>query len=135
MISPEGGPDSTGDSEYSICYGLLLLWLCIILIFTALLFNYTVLGLDRGNYKAAKSWTLAGIIVGFAGGILPLIIFIISYVSFDDAVRSSTMPPPPYYQGEPPGSDQVLFCRFCGKPMDYVLKYRRWFCSDCRKYQ
>jgi hypothetical protein len=31
---------------------------------------------------------LIGIIVGFAGGIIPLIIFIISYASFDGAIRT-----------------------------------------------
>jgi hypothetical protein len=135
MLSPEGGPDSTRESEYSFCKGLLLLWLCIIIIFTLLLLNYTVFGLDRGNYTKAKSWTLIGIIVGFAGGILPLIIFIISYVSFDDAVRSKVMPPYPYQQAEPSGPGEALFCRFCGKPMKYVEEYKRWYCFDCRKYQ
>jgi hypothetical protein len=135
MMSQEGGSDSTRESQYSVCMGLLLLWLCIIIIFTLLLLNYTVFGLDRGNYSSAKSWTLVGIIVGFAGGIIPFIIFIISYVSFDDAVRSKAILSHPNYQAGPPGPDKTLFCRFCGKPMNYVEEYKRWFCYDCRKYQ
>lgn len=66
---------------------IIIIWLLIIVIFTFLLYKFTVKGLDRGNYKAAKRFTLVGIIVGIAGGVIPTIIFIKSYVSFDDAIK------------------------------------------------
>jgi hypothetical protein len=118
-----GTPDSDNsrDSEYDFCIGLLILWLFIILIFTTLLFNYTVKGLDRGNYKAAKGWTLVGIIVGFAGGIIPLIIFIISYVMFDDAIRTEQFGRT--YYGYPHPPYQFKDCNNCKKqiPSDSKL--------------
>lgn len=105
------------DSDFSICMGLLALWYCIIIVFTICLYNYTVLGLDRGNYKVAKQWTLIGIFVGFAGGLIPLIIFIISYVSFDDAIRIAHSYPL-YPQPAP-----IRFCISCKRqiPLDSKL--------------
>jgi hypothetical protein len=65
-----------------------IVYICVIFIITISLYIFTVRGLDKGNYKAAKTWTLVGVIVGFVSGVLPFIVFLISYVSFDDAVRS-----------------------------------------------
>ena len=73
--------------EDSLCMALLLIWTLIIILFSILLYNFAVLGLDRGNYRSAKHWTLIGIFAGFSGGIFPSIFFIISYVSFDAAIR------------------------------------------------
>ena len=60
--------------------------LCVIIISTLLLYKYTVIGLDRGNYKAAKRFLLLGIIVGWIGWIIPSIAFLKSYLSFDEAI-------------------------------------------------
>jgi hypothetical protein len=114
------GSDNSRDAEYNLCIGLLILWLITIVIFTIFLYNYTVLDLDRGNYKAAKQGTLEGIIVGFAGGIIPLIIFIISYVSFDDAVRTHKYGPA--YYGPPQPQFQIGFCVGCKKQIPFDSK-------------
>ena len=111
MINDPTISNNSRDSKYTLCIGLLILWLFIILIFTSLLYNYTVKGLDRGNFKAAKTWTLIGIIVGFAGGIIPLIIFIISYVSFDDAIRTQQYSQMQY--GYQPYSIPIRYCIKC----------------------
>jgi hypothetical protein len=130
FISGDSEIDNTGDSEYNLCIGVLIVWLMIILIFTPLFYKYTVRDLDRGNYKVAKNWTLIGIIVGFAGGIIPLIIFIVSYASFDGALRTQQYgqmqygyqpyPTPNRYCSEckkqiPPDS---RLCPYCGAHQD-----------------
>jgi hypothetical protein len=86
------------------------IWFSAIVIFTLLLYHYTVLGLDRGEYQAAKTWTFIGIFVGVIGGIIPLIIYIISYVSFDDAVRTSQYGPA-YYPPTPIQNRPCIKCR------------------------
>ena len=98
--------------DSSLCMTLLLIWSLIIIIFSILLYNYAVLELDRGNYESAKRWTLIGIIVGFAGGIIPLILFIISYVSFDDAIREEQFSQAQYRysQQKMPEASIILFC-------------------------
>jgi uncharacterized membrane protein len=87
---PFGSSESNGvsDSQFFSLMMLVILWLCVIIILTIILYIYTVKGLDRRRYKDAKFWTLIGCIFGLAGGIIPFIIFLISYVSFDDAVRT-----------------------------------------------
>jgi hypothetical protein len=40
-------------------------------------------------YDAAKKWILIGMLFGLVVGIIPFIIFLISYVSFDDALKNS----------------------------------------------
>jgi hypothetical protein len=64
------------------------IWIIAVLILAELLYRNTVVGLEHGNYGSAKTWTLIGIFLGFIAGIVPFLIFIISYVSFDDAVRT-----------------------------------------------
>jgi len=111
------------------CTISLIIWISILISFTIELFMKTVVGLDRGDYKTAKQWTLVGIIVGFMGGIIPLIIFIISYVSFDDAVRTQQFGPPYYSYYQQPG--QLRYCISCRKqiPVDSRL------CPYCGRQQ
>ena len=103
------------------CRTILFVWFCIILIFALLFYRFTVIGLDRGEYKAVKQWTLVGIIVGFMGGIIPLIIFIVSYVSFDDAVRNQFYGPVYHYYPQP--QSQIRYCNSCREqiPVDSRL--------------
>jgi hypothetical protein len=65
--------------------------------------------LDRGDYDSAKRWMIIGAIAGFistglsAIGLITFLIFLIAYVSADEAIRSSYYPPPPRgYQYPPP---------------------------------
>ena len=108
-------PSQFGDSlEFSSRFIVtLIIILVIYFIITALLYRFTVLGLDRGEYKTAKRWTLIGIIVGLLGGIIPFIIFIISYVSFNEALRIHEMAQANYgYPGQP-GMAQMYNCVRC----------------------
>ncbi len=120
LIGGVGGAlesDNSRDSKYAFCIGLLILWLFIIIIFTILFYIFIVKGLDRGNYKAAKEWTLVGIIVGFAGGIVPFIIFIISYVSFDGAIRNKQLDQTQYSYSQQFG--QARYCKSCRKQIPF----------------
>ena len=105
---------TASDSGYNTCVVLIFIWFSILFIFESLLYKYTVIALDLGNYKQAKRWTLVGIIVGFAGGIVPLIIFIISYVSFDEAIRNQ-----PKVHQYPSGN---RYCNRCGKKIPFDSK-------------
>jgi len=67
---------------------LLILLLSIYIIFSILFYRYTVIGLDRNEYKLAKRWTLIGAIMGLIiGYIIPFIIFVISYRSFNEVIN------------------------------------------------
>lgn len=72
--------------DFSGTLNLAIILLCIVVIFTILLYRFTVIGLDRGNYKGAKFFTLIGILVGWIGWIIPSIVFIKSFLSFDEAI-------------------------------------------------
>ena len=95
---------------------------CVIIIMAYMLYNKTVLGIDRGEYESAKTWMLAGAILGFifAGGIITLILFLIGYITIDSALQPQYYhqspfsgllgprqpyyyppAPPPYYYGQP----------------------------------
>jgi len=102
---------TASDSGYNTCIILIFIWFSIIFIFETMLYKYTVIGLDLGNYKQAKRWTLIGIIVGIAGGIVPLIIFIISYVSFDEAIRNQ--------QNIHQYPSENKYCNRCGKKIPF----------------
>lgn len=115
--------------DSSLCITLLLIWSLIIIIFSILLYNYAVVGLDRGNYVSAKRWTLIGIIVGFAGGIIPLILFIISYVSFDDAIRDEKLGQTQYSYSHQPRS--AKYCHNCRRQIPFDSK----LCPYCGKQQ
>lgn len=142
-----------GTSDFGLfCMIGLLCWLVISIVITYLLFVNTVLGLDRGEYEKAKRWTLIGMIfsiflIFFSVGIITLIIFLISYVSFDDALRPKLYYPPPYYAyppqypyayapGQPGPVAQVKIpnCKYCLQPLRYIENYSRWYCYTCRKY-
>lgn len=101
----------------SIFTPLFLIWIALIFIFGILIYRYTVLGLDRNESDLAKKWTLFGIIIGFMGGIIPQALFILSYVSFDNAVYGAQFAAPPD-PGYPPGRPNTV----CTKCQDkYIL--------------
>ena len=66
-----------------------ILWLILTIYIVVQLFRKAVLGLDKRIYDAAKNWTLIGMLFGLVVGVIPFIIFLISYVSFDDALKNS----------------------------------------------
>ncbi len=117
------------DKDLTECTTILLIWLSLIIIFSNLLYLKTVVALDRGNYKTAKQWTLVGIIIGFMGGIIPLIIFIISYASFDDAIRTQFYGPVYHYYPQP--QSQVRYCNNCRKQIPFDSK----LCPYCGEQQ
>jgi len=106
--------------DVTICTILYLIWVCIILAFTVLFYKYTVLGLDNEEYQMAKRWTLVGVIVGFIGGIIPLIIFILSYASFDDAIRSQEMDQRYFYYPQQIG--HFRYCNNCRRQIPFDSK-------------
>jgi hypothetical protein len=108
------------DRDMTQCTMIFIIWLVMLTFFTILLYINTVAALGRGNYKTAKRWTLVGIIIGFMGGIIPLIIFIISYVSFDEAIRPKQFGHPQMGYYPPPG--QVRFCDRCRKQIPFDSK-------------
>jgi hypothetical protein len=79
--------DSSSQSTYYIQLFIRILWLSVVLIIASLLIKNTVLGLGQGKYETAKRWTQIGIIFGFAGGPIPAVIFIYSYISIDDVIK------------------------------------------------
>jgi hypothetical protein len=133
---------------FTVCTAILIVWIAVIAFLSYSLYNNTVVGLDRGNFEGAKRWTLIGAIMGFifAGGIITLIIFLISYVSFDDAVwpKPYYYPPPGYYPYAPSYPYGPTYppqqptginpCPNCGQPLRYVTKYQKWYCNNCKIY-
>ncbi len=132
---------------FIICIAILLVYIVLIGFFAHLLYQNAVLGLDRGDFEKAKKWTLYGMIVGFffGGTWITLIIFLISYVSFDEAIWPKTYyyPPPTYphqapqYAGYPYPPQQPLPtypCTTCGGQLRYINQYQRWYCDSCKKY-
>jgi len=89
---------------FTFCIAILVLWIVLIAFLTFELYRNTVVGLDEGNYERAKRWILIGMICGFlfGGGIITFVIFLISYISFDDAIWPKYYYPPPYYPYPPP---------------------------------
>ncbi len=98
----------------SVCFVILLVWIIGMILLTYYMFTNTVRTIDNGEYDIAKRWTLYAAIKGFifglgSVGIIVLILFIISYVSFDEAIRRQFYlqtygyypqpyyPPPAYY--------------------------------------
>ncbi|UCE73278.1 MAG: hypothetical protein JSV56_09615 [Methanomassiliicoccales archaeon] len=94
---------STNNEFMILCFSIIIGWVALISFLTYMLYKNTVLGLDRGEYETAKRWMLIGAICGFifAGGVITLIIFILAYVSADEAIRSQYYPPPGYYPYPP----------------------------------
>ncbi len=107
-------------NENYVCISYVIIWIILILITAELLFRFTVVGLDRGNYESAKFWTMIGIFVGIAGGIIPIIIFIISYVSFDDAIRTQQYGPA--YQGYYRQPSPLKYCNSCRRQIPFDSK-------------
>jgi hypothetical protein len=109
------------EKDVSVCKILTIIWFCILISFTILLYKYAVYSLDRGEYRTAKTWTLIGVFVGFVGGIIPLIIFIISYVSFDDAIRTQQLDQTQYSHSQQ--ISEIRYCNSCRRqiPIDSNL--------------
>lgn len=131
-----------------VCVAILITWIIVIGFLSYHLYLNTVVGLDRGNFEAAKRWILIGAVMGFifAGGIITFVIFLISYVSFDDAVwpKPYYYPPPGYYPYPPPYPYGAPYpaqqptginpCPNCGQALRYVIKYQKWYCNNCKVY-
>lgn len=132
---------------FTVCLAILAAWIAVIALITYNLYNNTVLGIDRGDFQNAKKWTLFGAIIGFifAGGIITFLIFLISYISFDEAVwpKPYYYPPPGYYpyppqyygpQYPPQPMGQTSLCPNCRQPLRYVTQYKKWYCNTCKIY-
>lgn len=111
-----------GSLEFSTRFiGTWTIFLAIYFIITALLYRFTVLSLDRGEYKSAKRWTLVAIFLGLLGGVIPFIIFIISYATFNEALRNQQRNQAYYYYWEQKGHKYP--CAHCQRtiPIDSRL--------------
>lgn len=133
------------DGFELICATIIIIWVIFIGIFTFFLYSNTVIALDEGKFGLAKRWVLFGAIAGFfcgggvSLGLITLIVFIVSYISFDDAIRPKYYyPPPGYYPYPPPGyvpphiqSQRNLYtksrCPNCMHPIEMNWKY----CPNC----
>jgi hypothetical protein len=121
--------------DLTFCYSILIIWLVIVIFLTIFLYRNTVKGLDRGDYNSAKRWMIIGAIAGFistglsAIGLITFLIFLIAFVSADEAIRSSYYPPPPrnyQYPSTPQYGPQP--------PPQYSTAEARWSpCPSCGK--
>ena len=83
------GPMHEGDNPFGWCMFVFLIWLIIVIALTVLIYDNTVKTIDQGDYEKAKRWTVYAMVLAFlfGGSILTLLLFLISYISFDDALR------------------------------------------------
>jgi len=94
-----------GGGFAMVCITIMIVWLFFIIFMAYMLYQKTVVALDRGEYDTVKTWMIGGAILGFifGGGIITLAIFLIAYVSFNDALYPKYYyPPPPGAYGYPP---------------------------------
>jgi len=98
IFSLEKAPQFGNALEFPSRIVIFLIGLIFVyLVFTALFFRYTVISIDRGNYKQAKRWTFVGALFGLMiGYIIPFFFFLISYNSFDDAIREQSLASMPW---------------------------------------
>lgn len=125
---------------------IMICWIIFIIYITCMLYRNTVLGMDLGHFEEAKKWVLYGIVLAIvpAFNLIVLIIFLVSYVSIEDAIRPKYYPPPPGYYPPPPyyetayhptgpqyqQSSQVSgFCPKCRRPVEANWKY----CINCHE--
>ena len=84
-------PDPFGMAQV-LSFNIYLTYLIILtsfyVFFTSFFYRYTVIGLDRMEYKKVKRWTLIGILFG-AMGLFSFIFFAISYSSFNKVIQTS----------------------------------------------
>ena len=134
--------------EFSnFCFSFVVIWITIIIIVTYMLYQYTVVGLDKGKLQQARQWSLFGMFSGFllGGGPVIVIIFFTSYSFIDDVTRPRYYRPPPGFYPPPygysaPYSPQPQYqqsypqyppygssCSNCGKPIEENWKY----CPNC----
>ncbi len=45
-------------------------------------------------------------------------------------MRTPAPPPPP----PPPVATSSRFCPSCGRPVEFIAQYNRWYCRSCQKY-
>ena len=132
----------------SLCLIILFVWIMVVAFFGFKIYQNSVLGIDREDFQTAKNWTLYGAIIGFIfGGFnwIILIIFLISYLCFDDALYPKHYYyPPPYYPYPPQypyGPIHSLQypipsypCTTCGSKLRFINENGRWYCDKCKKY-
>lgn len=95
----------TETGLFAVCLTVIIAWIIVVAYLTYMLHRNTVVELDKGNYEVVKRWTMYGMIIGFllGGGIITFALFLISYISIDDALRPKYpgYPPYPYYPPPP----------------------------------
>lgn len=123
--------------SFSNCMIIFVILAIIILLLTSILYNKTVKSIDVEDYETAKRWMIVGIVLGFIfGGVIVFILFLISFIMFDDAIRGTHYPyypppyyPPPVYWYPPPDYDKKY-----GKPFSYDYPYpHERYDSDYRR--
>jgi hypothetical protein len=132
------------EEFFNICFSFALVWIVVIIFFTYMLYRNTVAGLDKGDFRRARQWSLFGMFSGFllGGGPIVVIIFFTSYSFIDDVTRPRYYRPPPGfypppygfggpYQRPPMPYSQYptygMSCPNCGKPIEENWKY----CPSC----
>jgi hypothetical protein len=51
-----------------------------------------------------------------------------------DLNRPKPYPPPSQPPVNQPPPSQVYTCAYCGQPLGYQERYKRWYCNSCGKY-
>jgi hypothetical protein len=125
-------PFNEGSDLTMICITILVCWIIFIVYLTYMLYKNTVLAMDEGQFETVKRWTLYGIFFGIflGGGLIVLLIFLISYASIDEATRPRYYYPPPMYYPPPPayGTGYQQPATPHQQP-----NYARSFCPKCRR--
>jgi len=105
---PFGREDTSFSTFAMVCFTILILYIFLIVFLAITLYRNTVRTIDEGDFVKAKRWTLYGAILGMflGGGILTFLLFILSYVFFDEALAPKyyypyPYPPPGYYPPPP----------------------------------
>ena len=50
--------------------------------------------------------------------------------SYPQQPQFQSQPPPP----PPPPPSSPRFCGNCGKPLEFIQQYNRWYCRNCQRY-
>jgi hypothetical protein len=93
---------------FGTCLSFIIAWAILITYLGAKLYINTIQGIDQRRYDDVKKWTIIGMVVGFlfAGGIISFIIYLVSLISIDEAIRIEyygySYPPYPPYSAYPP---------------------------------
>jgi hypothetical protein len=120
-------PFGEGENPFGWCTFIFFIWAIFVLGLAILIYNKTVKTIDNGDYATAKQWTVYAIIIGFlfGGGIITLIVFLISHMSWDDALRQLHYGQYPPQYGQPPQYGYGYQQPPPGQPPQYGYGYQQ----------